>query len=217
MTTRVKVCCIASPEEATLAIAAGVHALGLVSRMPSGPGVIPLAAIAAIARTVPPGVRTFLLTSQTTAGAIAAEHAAARTTTIQICDRTKPGTLAALRRRLPGIELVQVIHVTGPESVAEAVTAAREADALLLDSGHPTAATKELGGTGRTHDWTLSRRIRESVGVPLYLAGGLTPGNVAEAIRAVEPFGVDVCTGLRTGGALDEGKLGTFVSAVRGA
>jgi phosphoribosylanthranilate isomerase len=88
-------------------------------------------------------------------------------------------------------------------------------DALLLDSGNPSLATKELGGTGRAHDWAVSRRIRDAVGVPVYLAGGLNPQNVRKAIAQVQPFGVDVCSGLRTDGRLDAVKLEEFMRAVQ--
>jgi phosphoribosylanthranilate isomerase len=96
----------------------------------------------------------------------------------------------------------------------EAVDSARHADALLLDSGRPDMAVKELGGTGRVHDWEVSRAIRDAVEVPIFLAGGLGPDNVAEAVRAVQPFAVDVCSGLRTDGWLDEAKLRAFVAAL---
>ncbi|HVQ30362.1 MAG TPA: phosphoribosylanthranilate isomerase, partial [Vicinamibacteria bacterium] len=122
---------------------------------------------------------------------------------------------AELRRALPGIGLVQVVHVTGPESIAEAVRMGREADALLLDSGNQALAVKELGGTGRRHDWRISRQIREEVGVPLFLAGGLDPGNVAAAIAEVGPFGLDICSGVRTDGRLDPRKLEAFFAAIR--
>ena len=111
---------------------------------------------------------------------------------------------------------MQVIHVTGPESVDEAIAVAPSVDAILLDSGNQSLAIKELGGTGRTHDWSLSRKIREGIDVPLFLAGGLNPGNVATAIREVQPFGIDVCSGLRTEGALDPQKVDRFIRAIRG-
>ncbi|MBP7951274.1 MAG: hypothetical protein KA004_16610, partial [Verrucomicrobiales bacterium] len=72
-----------------------------------------------------------------------------------------------------------------------------------------------LGGTGRTHDWTTSRRIREAVSVPLFLAGGLTAGNVAEAVATVEPFGLDLCSSVRTDDRLDPAKLQSFFSALQ--
>ncbi len=215
--TKVKVCCIASHEEAALAIRLGAHALGLVSAMPSGPGPIPEPLIAEIAARVPPPTRTFLLTSLQSAREIAAQHARLRTTTIQIVDHLLEGTYEEIRAARPGVELVQVIHVSDGDSVREALAAARHVDALLLDSGNQKLAVKELGGTGRTHDWSLSRRIVEEAGVPVYLAGGLRPDNAAAAIAAVRPFGLDLCSGVRTAGALDEAKLTAFMRAVREA
>lgn len=212
--TRVKICCIASVGEARLAVRHGASAVGLVSAMPSGPGVIEDAAIREIAATVPPGVATFLLTSRTDPGEIAEQQRRAGVNTLQIVDRVETATLAALRESLPGVRLVQVIHVTGAESLEEAGGVAPHVDALLLDSGNPGLAIKELGGTGRTHDWAISRAIVEAAPVPVYLAGGLRPENVGEAIRAVRPFGVDVCSGLRPDGALDEEVLARFMDEV---
>jgi len=211
---RVKVCCIASAAEAALAVRMGASAIGLVSRMPSGPGPIPESLIRDIACTVPPGVATFLLTSETTAEPIIAQQRFCRTNTLQLVDSVGTDVYARLRDSLPGISLVQVIHVRDDDSVREAIVIAPNVDALLLDSGNPSLATKELGGTGRVHDWALSARIRESVDVPVVLAGGLNSENVDKAIRRVAPFGVDACSGLRTNGALDESKLTAFMLAV---
>jgi phosphoribosylanthranilate isomerase len=214
-TPRVKICCIASAEEAALAVGAGASALGLVSRMPSGPGVISDELITSIAATVPPGIGTFLLTSRQSVEQIVEQHHFCRTNTIQICDHLVRGTHRELKDALPGISIVQVVHVTGPESVEEAVAVAPHVDAILLDSGNQKLTVKELGGTGQMHDWTLSREIRERVSVPLFLAGGLTPENVEQAIAEVGPFGLDVCSGVRTDGKLDAEKLGRFFAAVR--
>lgn len=216
MSPVIKVCCIASLAEARLAVAAGADALGLVSAMPSGPGVIDDTTIAAIAAAVPRPTRTFLLTARTTAEAIADQHARAGTTTLQLVDQVPHDELRRLRLLCPGVELVQVIHVTGEASVNEAVAAAPLVDALLLDSGNPALAVKELGGTGRTHDWALSRRIRDAVWpLPLFLAGGLHAGNVATALAAVQPQGLDLCSRVRTEGKLDPRKLREFVAAAR--
>jgi phosphoribosylanthranilate isomerase len=216
--TRIKICCIGSIREAWTAIEHGASAVGLVSRMPSGPGVIPDELIASIARSVPPAVSSFLLTCEQGADAIIRQQQEARTSTIQICDTLEFGNYEKLRRALPGIALVQVVHVGGSESLEEAVAVAPYADAVLLDSGNQKLAVKELGGTGRTHDWSISRRVREALdGVPVFLAGGLNAGNVAEAIRQVEPFGVDVCSGVRTEGKLDEAKLSAFIRSVENA
>lgn len=214
MKVRVKICCISSVGEAAIAVRHGASALGLVSAMPSGPGVIAEAAITEIAATAPPGVATFLLTSKCDADSIIAQQRRTRVNTIQLCDTVEPGGHARLREALPGISLVQVIHVTGEESVAEAIAVAGKVDALLLDSGNQKLAVKELGGTGRRHDWRISRKIVESVRVPVFLAGGLKPENVAEAIREVRPFGLDVCSGLRTDGNLDETKVKRFFANI---
>ncbi len=214
MSPRVKTCCIASLEEARLAISAGASALGLVSEMPSGPGVISDQLIAEIARAVPPPIATFLLTSRQEASAILEQHALCRTTTLQLVDHVPHAELKKLRAALPGIGLVQVIHVTGPESVAEARAAAPWVDALLLDSGNQKLPVKVLGGTGRTHDWSLSATIRETAGIPVFLAGGLTPDNVAEAVSRVSPFALDVCSGLRSEGHLDPAKVARFFAAL---
>ncbi|MGB6385914.1 MAG: phosphoribosylanthranilate isomerase [Terriglobales bacterium] len=214
---RVKICCISSVDEAALAIECGASALGLVSSMPSGPGVISDTLIAEIAATVPPAIGTFLLTSRQTIADIVEQQRFCRTNTIQICDHLTAGTHRDLKDALPGISVVQVIHVTGPESVAEAERGAPNVDAILLDSGNQKLAVKELGGTGRTHDWTLSRAIRERIKIPLFLAGGLTPENVSQAIEEVGPYGLDLCSSVRTNGKLDATKLKRFFAAVHNA
>ena len=211
---RVKICCIASVEEARLAVGCGAAALGLVARMPSGPGPIADEAIAEIANWAPPAVATFLLTSETEPDAVVGHVRRCGTNTVQLVDAVDPIVYAALRKATPQVKIVQVIHVNGPESVDEAKQCAPRVDALLLDSGRPGAAVKELGGTGRVHDWSLSRRIVEEAGRPVFLAGGLKPENVAEAYGEVRPFGLDLCTGVRRGGNLDEARLRAFFGAL---
>ncbi len=212
---RIKICCISSLEEARLAIAHGASALGLVSHMPSGPGVISEELIAIIAKQVPPGVATFLLTSKQDVASIIAQQKRCGTNTIQLCDHLHEGRHEDLRAALPGIKIVQVIHVTGEESITEAERIAPHVDAILLDSGNQTLAVKELGGTGRTHDWAVSRAIRGRINAPIFLAGGLKPENVGEAVAQVAPFGLDICSGVRTNGKLDEAKLKAFFEKCR--
>lgn len=217
MTTRFKICCMQSVEEARLAVDHGASALGFVSAMPSGFGPIGEERIAEIIATVPSTISTFLLTCATNAGTIVDQQRRSGANTLQLVDEVDPGTYATLRDALPDVSLVQVIHVAGEQSLRDAVSIAPHVDAILLDSGNPSLAIKELGGTGRVHDWAVSRRIREEVAVPIFLAGGLRAENVGEAIASVRPFAVDVCTGLRTDGALDPVKLERFVTAVRAA
>ncbi len=215
MRTRLKICCMASVEEARTAVAAGADALGLVARMPSGPGPIPDDLIAEIAGTVPPPVATFLLTCETDPDAIVDHVGRCRTNTVQLVDAVPVEAYRALRRAHPAVRIVQVIHVEDADSLEEARLAARHVDALLLDSGRPKLAVKELGGTGRVHDWSLSARIVEESPVPVFLAGGIRADNVAEAIRAVRPYGIDLCSGVRTDGRLDPAKLRPLVAAMR--
>jgi phosphoribosylanthranilate isomerase len=213
-TTRVKICCISNKEEAGTAIRYGAAALGLVGKMPSGPGIITDETIYSIAQIVPPPIATFLLTSETIAQDIIEHHQKVHTTTIQLVDALTNRAYQNIREQLPNVKLVQVIHVIDEASVEEAIEISAWVDAILLDSGNPNLQVKELGGTGRTHNWQLSRQIREKISKPVFLAGGLHQGNVREAIETVQPFGVDLCSGVRTDGKLDERKLEAFFKAI---
>lgn len=214
-TPRVKICCINSIEEAQTAIRFGASAIGLVSEMPSGPGVISEELIREIALNIPAGIDTFLLTSKQNPEVVIAQQQKTCVNTIQLVDAFPLSGYAVVRKALPGIHLVQVIHIGGDKSIHEAAAIAPYVDAILLDSGNPSLATKELGGTGRTHDWSVSRRIRDSVNIPIYLAGGLNPENVHDAVRQVHPYALDVCTGVRTTGHLDQQKLAAFFSNIK--
>jgi len=213
----VKICCIKSVAEAQLALRAGATALGLVSEMPSGPGMIAEERITEIVANVDGKVETFLLTSQREAGAIVAQQRRTAVDTLQLVHRLPPEELSTLRSALPNVRLVQVIHVLGLASVEEAVGIPTPIDALLLDSGDPGAPVPELGGTGRVHDWSLSREIVTRTPLPVYLAGGLKADNVAEAIRTVRPTGVDLCNGVRRAGKLDADQLAAFFDAAYAA
>lgn len=214
MIPRVKICCISSITEARTAIEAGASALGLVGPMPGGPGVISDELIFQIAKTVPPPIGTFLLTSETLIAKIVKHHQRTQTNTIQLVDALSGGTYNDLRNAIPGIKLVQVIHVIDQHSVDEAIEISEHVDAILLDSGNPNLPVKELGGTGRTHNWKLSRKIRDSIKVPVFLAGGLKPENIRQAIDEVLPFGIDLCSGVRTNDELDREKLDWFMREV---
>lgn len=217
MRTRVKICCIADADEAELATDLGADALGLVGAMPSGPGVIADAAIAVIAATVPPPVETVLLTAETRAEAIAAHALRAGTGAVQIVSHIPEEEAAKLARILPVVRRIQVIHVEDGGAVDLIPIYAPHVHAFLLDSGRPGAAVPELGGTGRTHDWTISQRFVDRSPRPVFLAGGLTADNVADALRRVRPFGVDLCSGVRSDGRLDRWKLERFMRAVEAA
>lgn len=213
MLPRIKICCISSTTEARLAVQYGASALGLVGQMPSGPGVISDELIAAIVPTVPPPVATFLLTSETVSDAIIMHQQRVNTNTLQLVDAVSEATYADIRKALPVVKIVQVIHVIDERTLDEALKAAQHADALLLDSGNPALAIKELGGTGRIHNWNISRQIVQQSVVPVFLAGGLNGDNVKKALDAVQPYGLDLCSGVRTKGQLDEARLEAFFRA----
>lgn len=211
---RVKICCISSQKEAQLAMAYGAAALGLVGNMPSGPGIISDTLIREIAGIIPPGVASFLLTSEISADKIVVHHQQTLTNTIQLVDTVDADTYTTIRKSIPHIKLVQVIHVLSEASIDEALQAADGVDALLLDSGNPNLPIKELGGTGRTHNWDISKQIVRQSRVPVYLAGGIRAENIREAIDRVAPFGIDLCSGVRTNQQLDEEKLAKLFAAI---
>jgi phosphoribosylanthranilate isomerase len=211
---KVKICCISSPQEAKEAIHFGASALGLVAEMPSGPGTISDKLINEIIRIIPPPIASFLLTSRTDSQAIIQHQKSVHSNTIQIVDSLKSGSYDDFRLKIPSIKIVQVIHVIHEKSVEEAIEISEKVDALLLDSGNPNLAVKELGGTGRTHNWALSRQIVEQSKVPVFLAGGIKAENVRAAIEEVQPYGVDLCSSVRTDGKLDVFKLERFFKEI---
>ena len=211
---KVKICCIQSAGEAELAIKFGASAIGLVSEMPSGPGVIAEQEIAFISSQIPSSVATFLLTSKITADEIITQHKLCNTTTLQLVDSVDLEVYDRLKNELPKTKLVQVIHVNDENSLTEAINVSEYVSAILLDSGNQKLDVKELGGTGRTHNWNLSKNIVESVNIPVYLAGGLNADNVVDAIKTVKPYGIDICSGVRIEGKLDENLLKEFFSNV---
>jgi len=212
--THIKICCISSLEEAKFAINAGASALGLVGHMPSGPGIISDELIAEIAASVPRHIDTFLLTSETSAAKIIQHYLKVNTTTIQLVDALTQGSHAQIKEALPQVKIVQVLHVLDESSIDEAIKISNFVDLILLDSGNPNLTTKELGGTGRIHNWEISKEIVKKVTIPVFLAGGLTPKNALQAIKEVNPYGLDLCSGVRTNGLLDVDKLAAFFSAI---
>jgi phosphoribosylanthranilate isomerase len=212
---KVKICCISSIEEARLAVTYGAAAIGLVGRMPSGPGIITDELIHSIAKTVLPPIDSFLLTSETTAEAIIEHHNKVNTTTIQIVDALSGREYHKIREAIPNVQLVQVIHVLDEGSIKEAIEISEFVDAILLDSGNPNLPSKVLGGTGKTHNWDLSKKIREKISLPVYLAGGINKDNIKKAIEHVQPYGIDLCSSVRTNGQLDESKLEALFNALQ--
>jgi phosphoribosylanthranilate isomerase len=194
-------------------MAAGADILGLLAAMPSGPGPIRDDEIAAIAAGLPPHVLSLLLTAETTASAIADHVQRTGVKGVQIVSHIDPDEQARLARRLPDHERWQVVHVEDETALAMIPAHGPHVTGFLLDSGRPSQ--RELGGTGRVHDWAISAAFVAASPVPVFLAGGLNPGNAAEAVARVRPAGLDVCSGLRVDGRLDAGLASAFVAAAR--
>ena len=206
----VKICCISSIQEAQMAIDSGANILGLVGPMPSGPGIISDKQIAEIVKSVPPHIDTWLLTSETSAEKIIDHHKLVKTSSIQIVDELREGGYQKIREAIPEVRIIQVLHVKDESTIHKALTIADYVDYILLDSGNPNAEIKTLGGTGTVHNWEISKEIVKSVSVPVFLAGGLNSSNVKSAIQKVQPYGIDLCSGVRTNKRLDLVKLESF-------
>jgi phosphoribosylanthranilate isomerase len=217
MSISIKICCIRTVEEAQLAFAAGADAIGMVGARPPSPRTIPDAEIATIARALPAQVRTFVLSTASSAEEIAAQVARTHVNAVQVLDHITAAESERLAALIPDIWRVQVVHVEGTEALGLIPRYSPFVSAFLLDSGKPSAPAKEYGGTGRLHDWTISAEFVRRSPKPTFLAGGLTAANAVSAIKAVRPFGLDLCSGVRTDGRLDAAKLDRFIAAVREA
>jgi len=215
--TRIKICCITSPEEARQATNAGADALGFVSNMPSGPGIISEQKIKRIIPQLNPFIIPVLLTCENIPKNLVNQYRYCRPAAIQLCEPLTIPNLQILRRKLPGVTLIHVIHVKDNKAIKEAEDYASLADAFLLDTGQRSGLKKQLGGTGQVHDWSLSTIIVQTCAKPVILAGGLKIENVAEAIKTVRPYAVDVCSGVRSNNKLDQTKLYSFIDAVKKA
>lgn len=209
---RVQVAGISSLKDALACEAAGVDAIGFTIGLPTGPhNGLDEARAAAIIRALPPFITPVLITYRVTAVEVVATCRELGVTQVQLHAPADPAELAAMRAAIPGLKLILAVHVTGPAAIDVARERARYADALILDTYDPT--TGRAGATGLTHDWGISAAIVRAVDVPVILAGGLTPANVADAIRRVRPWGVDVHTGVeRPDGTTDHDLVRAFVA-----
>ncbi len=211
----IKICCIQDRTEAQLAMDLGANALGLVSEMPSGPGIISLDQIRDIAAFIPIPINSVLLTSKQSSEEILEQVEYCKPTAIQIVDKILFGSHQDIHAAFPELIIIQVIHINGIEAIVETEKVSSDVDAILLDSGNKLLATKVLGGTGRAHNWSISTQICRYAQISVILAGGLNQTNVREAIRTVNPAGVDVCSGVRTNGKLDRVKLTSFMNNIQ--
>lgn len=208
---RVKICGIRRVEDALAAVLSGADAVGcLVGLDYATPDRVAPATARAIFEALPPFVARVLVTHRTGLAEVTALMRESGATVAQLHGEFPTVAISALREALPYATIVKSVHVTGEDSIAAAVAASRVADAILLD----TKARGRIGGTGVTHDWSISARIAGASSKPVILAGGLTPENVAEAIAHVHPYAVDVNSGTRgSDGFKDHAKIRAFLAA----
>jgi phosphoribosylanthranilate isomerase len=211
---RVKVCGITTEADAWAAIELGVDALGfLVGLLHESEDALSAHDAGKIVAGLPPFIGTTLVTHRADPADVLDLLGHVRPQVVQLHGAYPPGRIPTLRDAFPATRVIKTVHVDGEASIAAAVEAARYADGVLLDSRTPT----RIGGTGLTHDWSSSRRIRDTLApTPVILAGGLTPDNVADAIERVQPYAVDVNSGV----SLRRGKkspplIAAFVRAAR--
>lgn len=214
--TRIKVCCISSIAEAQLAVAHGADALGLLGDMPSSPRAIDVDTAREIAKNTPPTVETFLLTASFSGTEIARQTEYCATTVVQVVQHIDASEYQRLIEMIPSVRRVQVIHVEDRTALDLIAMYEPYVHAFILDGGRANAAVADLGGTGRVHDWGISSEFVRRSTKPVFLAGGLKPHNVREAVSTVAPFGLDVCSGVRRDHKLDAQLLDEFTANLWG-
>lgn len=209
----IKVCGIQNPEEALGAVAAGANTIGMLLGVPDyvedkiTPG-----EAKRIVEALPDGIRTVMVTHLPERDEIIRIAEYTGVTTIQIHDDMSPEDMKRLREKLPEIEIIKTVHVRCEDAVKKAKEYEAFCDMILLD----TMSGNRIGGTGETHDWNISKEIVDELNIPVILAGGLTPGNIGDAIRKVKPAGIDANSGLEDDdGAKDFDKIWVFAEAGR--
>jgi len=210
--TKVKVCGITCADDLQSAVEEGVDALGFVVGVPTSPRNLEVPAARKLIRMVPIFVTSVLVTVWKSQEALMQLCEALQPDAVQIHGETSISE-ATLREVIMDADLIRAINVDSFNLQNQGEKISRY-DAILGDS----ASGNKTGGTGSIHDWTKSRRIREELRLPFILAGGLTPANVSAAISIVEPYAVDVSTGVEsTPGRKDRVKMSLFIKNAKEA
>ncbi|ADD03662.1 N-(5'-phosphoribosyl)anthranilate isomerase [Natrialba magadii ATCC 43099] len=203
--TRVKICGLTNADDLQTAVDAGADAVGVICDVPvDSPREVAVQEARDLVANVPPFVTSVLVTMPETPAAAAELAATVEPDALQIHGSLEPAALESVREQTS----TELIYAVDSQAVDEAEDAAAAADALLVDSTDEDGG----GGTGETHDWERTRDLVAALETPVILAGGLTPANVTEAVQTVEPFAVDVASGVEaTGGVKDTDAVRSFV------
>ena len=211
---RIKFCGTTSPMDVQCAIDAGCDALGFIMGVThQSSDVVTPAEAAEMVRRLPPFIEPVAVTHLQGTDDLINLVRDSRCTTLQIQDAIEPSEMDTIRDALPFAKIVKAVHVIDESAIKVGKLYEPYADALILDS----RTREKIGGTGIPHDWNISATIVANSAIPVILAGGLTPGNVAEAIRRVRPYGVDVHTGIKRDSVRDPEKTLMFAREARGA
>ena len=210
---KIKICGIRSKEDIMVASYEGADAVGFIIGVThKTEDALSVEDVNRLVKYVPPFVTPVLVTHFTSPDAIAALAVATKIRTLQLQGGILPEDIARIRKKIWNVTIIKAIHVVSERSINIAKQYSEVADMILLDS----VTEDRLGGTGITHDWSISARIVREVNIPVILAGGLTPDNVEEAIRVVNPYGVDVNTGVKgKNGGKDPEKVRSFIQNVK--
>jgi phosphoribosylanthranilate isomerase len=211
--TRVKICGVRTVEDALACARAGADAVGMIVNVGISPRSITIEQARTIVSSLPPFVTPVIVMMPSSAEDVVEAGRRIRPGAIQLHGEETPEMLRLIKRQLPWARLIKTIHVGSGDEVVKARSYEGTADAILLDTLSPSH-----GGSGAVHDWTVSAGIVREAGLPVLLAGGLTPSNVADAIRAARPFAVDASSGVENGERRkDMEKVKAFIDRARGA
>ncbi len=205
---RVKICGITREEDLAVAVSAGADAVGFLVGVPASPRNLTPERAETLLRQVPVFVDSVVVTAPQSIEGLAEVCETLKPTAIQIHGK-KSFDASEVREMIKGTRLIKTIYVTKDALNQAAIEELKAFDAVLLDS----CSKGQYGGTGKVHDWVLSRQIREAVApLPVILAGGLKPENVKEAVQTVQPYAVDVASGVELRPAIkDHEKVRAFV------
>jgi phosphoribosylanthranilate isomerase len=207
MKVKVKICGITSNEDLVTAVEAGADAVGFVVNVPSSPRNLALGEAERLMKNTPVFVKNVVVTVPKRLSELIETYERLRPDILQIHGHNLSDSV--IREKLANTRLIRAIQVKSDYAVDEAIKATNTFDAILVDSFVPG----RLGGTGKVHNWELSKRVRQKIHPkPLILAGGLNPENVQGAIRVVKPYAVDVSSGIESQpGIKDSKKVFEFI------
>ena len=208
----VKICGNTRKEDVEHAIHSGANAIGFIVGFPSTPRNLDLDQAYRLLKDIPTSIDSVVVTNEYNRNLMLRIAEKLPITTIQLIGNTQYSQ--EIREIFPDIHLIKVVYAEPERLIQSALNFSKDYDTILIDT-----KTKDIpGGTGLTHNWSLSRKAVTTIHpTPVILAGGLTPQNVEDAVRIVQPHSVDVSSGVEsTPGIKDHSKVETFIKLAKG-